>query len=57
MSPRDLRVRGASPQAVDLRRAALARRALAQMVDDEEGGGKQEMVYDVTAEEEKGDRV
>jgi transposase InsO family protein len=26
------------------------------MVDDEEGGGKQEMVYDVTAGEEKGDR-
>src|SRR5512136_2627564 len=26
------------------------------LVDDEEGGGKQEMVYDVTAEEEKGDR-
>jgi hypothetical protein len=26
------------------------------MVDDEEGGRKQEMVYDVTAEEEKGDR-
>jgi hypothetical protein len=26
------------------------------MVDDEEGGEKQEMVYDVTAEEEKGDR-
>ena len=26
------------------------------MVDDEEGGGKQEMVYEVTAEEEKRDR-
>ena len=26
------------------------------MVDDEEGGGKQEMVYDVTAQEEKQDR-
>jgi hypothetical protein len=26
------------------------------MVDDEEGGGKQEMVYEVTAGEEKRDR-
>jgi len=26
------------------------------MVDDEEGGGKQEMIYEVTAQEEKGDR-